>query len=345
MKARTRWLFSPGLDLAAFGGSAAVALLLCGIAAASGALHHGTPEWAWVPAVLLVDVAHVYGTGFRVYFDGRELRRRPVLYLGVPVLSYLAAWFVYRRGEHSFWRALAYLAVFHFVRQQAGWVALYRARLGEHDRFTRFVDDAAIYAATLYPLAYWHAHLPRNFWWFRDGDFVALPGVLADLARRVWVVALLLYGVSMGRRARASCSNPGKDLVVLSTAACWYIGIVALDSDFAFTVTNVLTHGVPYLALIYWYGHARTGRGGAFRLFAHGPWRFLAALWVLAYVEELGWDRGVWHERTWLFGEGADFGALRRWLVPLLALPQIVHYVLDGFVWRSRQNPDLQLTG
>jgi len=34
-------------------------------------------------------------------------------------------------------------------------------------------------------------------------------------------------------------------------------GIVAFDSDYAFTVTNVVIHGVPYLVLVYWYGWVR----------------------------------------------------------------------------------------
>ena len=341
---RSRWLFSRELDLAAFGGSALLALALCGAAAILGTLHRGTPEWAWIGAVLLVDVAHVYATGFRVYFDRAELHRRPWLYGLVPALSYAAAVGLYACGELTFWRVLAYLAVFHFVRQQAGWVALYRSRLGERDLATRAIDSAAVYAATLYPLLYWHVHLPRAFWWFLRGDFVRLPNVLTSIGRPIWISALALYGASMLLRARRGRSNPGKDLVVLSTAACWYVGIVALDSDFAFTVTNVLTHGLPYLALIYWYGRARVARGGAFSLFARGPWAFLGLLWFLAYFEELFWDRGVWHERAWLFGESWDLGNVRLFVVPLLALPQIVHYVLDGFVWRSRGNPDLRLS-
>jgi hypothetical protein len=29
-------------------------------------------------------------------------------------------------------------------------------------------------------------------------------------------------------------------------------------------------------------------------------------------------------------------------IVPLLALPQATHYVLDGWIWRARGNPGLQ---
>ena len=57
--------------------------------------------------------------------------------------------------------------------------------------------------------------------------------------------------------------NIGKDIVVATTAICWYVGIVLFNSDYAFTVTNVIIHGVPYFALIYFYAKTRresTGR-------------------------------------------------------------------------------------
>jgi hypothetical protein len=58
---------------------------------------------------------------------------------------------------------LAMLAVFHFVRQQYGWVNLYRAKLKEKSNLTWWIDAAAIYLATVYPLAFWMTSLPRNF--------------------------------------------------------------------------------------------------------------------------------------------------------------------------------------
>src|ERR1044071_681100 len=169
------WLFSPRVDVCVFGGSARVSLLLLWVGARAGVLEGDSPDWAWVPAVLLVDVAHVYATAFRVYFDREELKRRLSLYVLAPSSALAVSVALYSESEALFWRALAYLAVFHFVRQQYGWVALYRARAGERGRAGWCVDAAAVYMATLYPLAYWHAHLPRRFWWFLPGDFAGLP--------------------------------------------------------------------------------------------------------------------------------------------------------------------------
>jgi hypothetical protein len=63
---------------------------------------------------------------------------------------------------------------------------------------------------------------------------------------------------------------------------------------------------------------------------------FLGTIWLLAFVEEMLWDWGLWHERAWLFGSSWRSDSADIWLVPLLAVPQITHYVLDGFIWKRR---------
>ena len=344
------WLFSPAVDTATFLGSAVAAMLLLAVGVPFGWLHSDTPEWTWVAAILLIDVAHVYSTGFRVYFDRQELLRRPWLYGLTPLLAFLVSWSIYSESPEWFWTTLAYLAVFHFVRQQYGWVALYRARGGETSRVGWWIDSSAIYMSTIYPLVHWHTHLPRNFWWFRTGDFEALPDFLSSLLAPVYWIALSAYFLRSAYRAlkhRKFC--PGKDIVVATTAFCWYVGIVAFNSDYAFTVTNVIIHGVPYMVLVYWYkttndqsipsGVSERSSGRSRRIAS-----FLGVIWILAYAEELLWDVGVWQERPWLFGGDLfqfQSDSVAVFLVPLLAVPQITHYVLDGFIWRRRNNQTL----
>jgi hypothetical protein len=346
------WLFSARLDLALFGGTAAIALgLALALAPRVGA---SEPAWVWITGVLLVDVAHVWATAFVVYLDPAEWRRRRLLYAGVPAACFAVAVAVYATaGPAALWRAVAYLAVFHFVRQQYGWVMLYRARGGLRGSRGRWIDGATIYAATLYPLLAWHASLPREFAWMRPGDFVSgLPAWIAAAAGWVYAALLVAY-VAHALRERPVIW--GKHVVVATTAACWYVGIVGTNSDFAFTVTNVFIHGVPYLALVYLYARgaaaeAASARGAAAQIVgsarrprrgARGLVAFLATLWLVAYLEELLWDRAVWHDRPWLFGDGVDVGGAALVIVPLLLTPQLAHYVLDAFLWRRSANPRL----
>lgn len=340
----SKWLFSREVDLSVFLGSAVASLLLLAVGWRLGILNEDSPDWTWVTAVLLIDVAHVWSTSFRVYFDREEFKRRVWLYTLVPVFGYLVGVAFYSEGELAFWRVLALVAVFHFVRQQYGWVNLYRAKLKETSRWTWRIDAAAVYLATVYPLAFWMTN-ERNFNWFIAGDFFTLPALVDDILFPVYVLALTLYfGKSVYQYFADGFLNIGKDIVVATTAVCWYTGIVFFNSDYAFTVTNVIIHGVPYFALIYFYARQRREANGRFYRSLSSNWLvFLATLWALAYVEELFWHRGVWHERNWLFGENWNLEAWKTFLVPLLAVPQLTHYVLDGFIWKRKNNENFRL--
>ena len=347
--ARALWIFSRPVDLAVFALPAALSLAIVLLRAPTATVDD-SPEWVWITGVLLVDVAHVWSTAFITYLDPTELRRHPERYWLVPGFGWVLGVVTYSLGGPAlFWRALAYLAVFHFVRQQYGWMVLYRARAGDRSRLGAWIDGAAIYAATLYPLVWWHVHLPRRFNWFLPGDFFSgLPRLVADAAAVAYALCLAAYLLRALGQATRGDIQWGKHLLLAGTATTWYVGIVAYDDDTAFTLTNVLTHGIPYAALVFSYARFRAPRaaGISARLLrgstAGACVRFLACLWLFAYVEELLWDRGVWHERASFFGSGVDLGSLYVWLVPLLALPQLTHYVLDGVFWRRGQNSELR---
>ncbi len=346
--ARYAWLFSPTIDLSVFGGSALISMALLAYGAYAGLLTRDTPEWAWVPFVLLIDVAHVYATGFRVYFDAAERSRRPLLYYGAPIAAFLIGTAIYSESPDSFWRVLAYLAVFHFVRQQYGWVAMYRAKAKEPLGWQKWIDVTTIYLVTIHPLVYWHASLPRNFWWFKDWDFYSIPSVLVSITAPLYWLAIVAYTTKAIWQWRTGRANPGKDLVVLTTMLCWRLGIITFNSDYAFTVTNVVIHGVPYFALIALHARNHPQAVEGKPVAKKRGWlpvltTIIATAWFLAFAEELLWDRFVWQERSWLFGNPIEADSVSVfWLAPLLATPQITHYILDGFIWKRKNNPELR---
>lgn len=341
-----RWLVSAPFDLAAFVLPAALGV---GLGALQGAFapDGATPPWAFLALVVLVDVAHVHGTTLRVYLDPEERRRRG-LYLAAPAVCFALGVALYAISALAFWRAAAYLAVIHFVRQQIGWLRLYRRRAGDTSRPDRFLDEAAIYAATVYPLVVWHAKLPLPFTWFVEGDFLAgLPEAAARAALVPYVAILAAFALRQGQRAlRGEPLQAGKILLVACTAATWGLGIVVWRTDFAFTATNVLAHGVPYMAISFRVGVDRwEGARGALQMVfrRHRFLLYALALAGLAYAEEWLWDAAIWRDHPMLFpAPGADLAALHVVLVPLLALPQLTHYTLDAFLWRmDGSNPGL----
>ena len=189
---QSKWLFSPSVDLGVFLGSAMVSILLLVIGARIGVLQDESPDWTWIAAVLMIDVAHVWATSFRVYFDLDELKKRVWLYTLVPFFGYFVGVALYSESALTFWRILAYLAVFHFVRQQYGWVALSRAKAKETSNLTWWIDTLTVYLATIYPLAFWMTSLPRNFEWFVQNDFLNLPELIEKILFPIYLLALII---------------------------------------------------------------------------------------------------------------------------------------------------------
>ncbi len=314
------------------------------------------PLWLWGLLIIGVDVAHVYSALFRTYADRKEFRTRRTLYTLTPLICWAIGTVLYSIDALVFWRTIAYFAVFHFVRQQYGFMMIYGRRENGHHPALRLIDKAAIYMATLYPLVYWHTHMPRRFDWFVEGDFLPLTVPwLASATLIVYIVILLVYVTKeIAVTFRRGTFNLPKNLLLLGTALSWWVGIVALDNDLAFTSANVLAHGIPYVALIWIYGRNQAALEPQKRLFGKltsarfFTFRmlplFVGILLLLAYAEEGLWDGLVWQEHTRLFAPfhllpAVHSDTILTWLVPLLALPQLTHYALDGFIWRLK-TPD-----
>lgn len=304
------------------------------------------PLVAWVVLILLIDVAHVYSTLFRTYWDKQRFAANRRLYIMIPVLCYIVGVLLYTIDGLLFWRMLAYLAVFHFIRQQYGFMRLYSRYEPKHT-VSAVIDKVAIYAATLYPLLYWHCTPGRNFNWFVDGDFlIGSATILKDIGLYLYLAILLVYiAKEVTTIVKSRHINLPKNLVIISTVVTWYFGIVYFNGDMAFTLLNVVAHGIPYMALI-WLFNKKEETGGKERKSFIATYRysflfFLLSIFLFAYLEEGIWDGMIWHDHGTIFNmfsflpspKSKEVFAL---LIPLLSLPQSTHYVLDGFIWRKR---------
>lgn len=300
------------------------------------------PLWAWIVFILLIDVAHVYGTLFRTYLDPSARERFSTVLWVIPLACWLGGVALYSVSAGAFWRTLAYVAVFHFIRQQYGFMRLYSRQENSTSTASRRIDQAAIYMAALYPMIYWHTHLPRQFNWFLDGEFLDLRALFgADganavdgMARAVYVAVFIAYAVKEWR-SRANLNWP-KNLLLLGTAVSWMLGIVIYNGDMAFTAINVVAHGLPYMALTWNYRQHKTTRPHSL---VPAIAVFLAVIFAFAYAEETLWDAMVWSDHPEIFGWAAFLPNLKDsaalvWIVPLLSLPQSAHYILDGFIWK-----------
>ncbi|WP_127128935.1 hypothetical protein [Pseudoflavitalea rhizosphaerae] len=314
--------------------------------------HHplSMSDASWVILVLLIDVAHVYSTLYRTYFDPKAMQQQRGLMLAIPFIGFIGGVLAYSVSPVFFWRLLAYTAVFHFVRQQYGFMRVY-SRKEKMNRAMQWIDKVTIYYATIYPLLFWHLKGPRNFNWFVENDFLYYqwPGLLNIFTVLYFLVILIFVVKELVSWVKCRYINIPKLAVIAGTLLSWYFGIVYYNGDLAFTLMNVVGHGIPYMALVWIYGqksYTAPGKGTRFlkAVFSkYGVLLFLGIIFLLAFLEEGVWDIAVWKEHGSIFGTaGIELPAFNQvvlsFLVPLLALPQITHYILDGFIWKIRHD-------
>jgi hypothetical protein len=135
----------------------------------------------WLFLIVFIDVAHVYSTLYKTYFNPVEYKEKQSLLISIPILCYVAGVIFYNIDATLFWRILAYLAVFHFIRQQYGFMRLY-SRFENNSKLLSSIDSITIYASTIYPILFWHLNPDRNFNWLIDGDFLQYESqFLSDL--------------------------------------------------------------------------------------------------------------------------------------------------------------------
>lgn len=306
------------------------------------------PDNWWVLLILLIDVAHVYSTLYRTYFDKEIYQKQKTMMWAIPVIGFIASVLLYNLSYLIFWRVLAYLAVFHFVRQQYGFMRLY-SRKEDNPSWMKLIDKTTIYYATLFPIIYWHFSGPRNFNWFVEGDFLSLnSSFLLTVASALYVSVLLLYlSKEIYLITTSKKFNVPRTAVITGTIVSWYFGIIYFNGDMAFTVLNVVSHGVPYMALVWIYGKKQNSlrrleqKKVSVFFTKYGLILFLGLIFLLAYIEEGLWDSALWKEHQHIFGifylssVNWDSTALSI-IIPLLALPQVTHYIIDGFIWKIK---------
>lgn len=349
------WIFSKRFDLSIF-------LIPLGLAALSplslllGPMPY-IPLWAFLLFIVAFDVAHVWATMYRTYLDHEELTRRWSLYLLPLPVFLLLSFRLHYHSPTTFWTILAYVAIFHFIKQNYGFVALYRLKKGERGAFDYHLDKWAIWVGALGPVLWWHATPMRQFDWFNAGESFILrldPLFIADITV-IYALTVLVYLLrQLQRWLRDGFVNPGKNLVMAAHFLTWAVGIRFTSHPLISAAFLNLFHGIPFIGIVWYYCNrkwkhreapARTSAWVQYLTRRTHLALFFLAILVPALVEETLWDALVWERYIpQLFGvtlPGLNHLALSL-VVALLSLPQIMHYYLDAYIWRfNGSNPDL----
>ncbi|MBP9779778.1 hypothetical protein KBD33_04125 [Candidatus Gracilibacteria bacterium] len=356
-----KWtLYSPLFDAIFFFGPFVIVLvfsIVCEFFFPSILNPASSPLWFFVFAIFF-DVGHVWGTLYRGYLQKNIFKNHANLLIGVPLLSIgvLIFFSSFTLPGHeplyvplSF---LAYFAVFHFMKQQIGFMQLYAKKsekLGSFEKISKTLDNTMIWIATGFPFIYWLMNydiLTIN--WFTPGEFSLLAGFIPQIPF-IWILyilAILIYSISqLIFIAEGVRMNPLKYIYLLGTAYVWFNGMVLYDNIIIFGLGNILLHGINYYGIIIGSTFKNIESYNEFlqNIKRKGGWMLsifiIMTLGALGFIEEFFWDQFFWQERSILFSDILySFGHNHIFLIivfSLLGSIQLTHYILDRYIWRG----------
>eukprot|EP01060_Flectonema_neradi_P015674 TRINITY_DN22320_c0_g1_i1.p1 TRINITY_DN22320_c0_g1~~TRINITY_DN22320_c0_g1_i1.p1 ORF type:complete len:380 (+),score=25.04 TRINITY_DN22320_c0_g1_i1:39-1142(+) len=307
------------------------------------------PLWGYLFIVVFCDVGHVWGTIFRCYLDTAENKRRWALYNLTPVAVFVTTFVLhYWVSVGLCWMVIGYIAIFHFIRQQWGFLCLYRARAGESTDYN--IDRMAHLSGALCPILLWHSDRDRTFDWFMREDpfLVSVPAGSYPFIVACYACIFVAYYARAYACGKIALS-PMKYLVMSFCWLTWLIGILLPHKLIAVFFLNMF-HAAPSYMIVFftarnkWSIHEPPTDAERLIKYLVKPgnwWVYLLFFVVIAVIEESLWEAFVWRDyfpNSFTF-EVNHLG--KSFFTSLLSLPQTTHYVLDAFIWKLSQNPGL----
>ena len=295
--------------------------------------------YTWLFLIVFIDVAHVYATLFKTYFVTETFQKKKKLLIVLPIICFLVGMILFLFGSLMFWSFLAYIAVFHFIRQQYGFMRLY-ARNENKTTINIYFDNITIYTATIYPMLFWFFSSDRKFNWFVENEFFKFDNkpLLSIIEWVYWLIICIYIVRTAYIYIKTKEFNIPKNAIIVGTFLSWYVGIVWFNNDLVFTLLNVVSHGIPYMALVYVREIELRPNPNKFFLKRVSRIKALVIFFVIILIfaisEEFLWESLIWKEQISIASK--DFSSWHFLLVPLLTVPQFTHYLLDGFIWKSK---------
>ena len=326
-----RWIISPADDLVWFIGSVMASYGLLGLA------HLGVSPFTLLLAwAIIFDGTHFFATLSRTYFDTEERQLHPRLlwgslaFFGLGPALYLAGY------GNLFFSFAALWAYYHLVKQQYGFMVLYKNKNHDLARLDNAIDRVFLALALWYPFAHFMlANMAtRHSGLFNVGSFGPV------LEEMLWWGSAASAGAFAARQLqklwRGEPLNAPKQLLLAAAIPMhWTVFAMVRRDAFGYMLaTPALTifHNIQYHRLI-WF-HNRNKYEAADAAQRHG-WatvishRFtiyaaVAAVFTLAYQVP----------RYLLFPSDG-------WLASLFWGYTFIHYFLDGQIWRVRHDARL----
>jgi hypothetical protein len=342
-KPKTKWIVSERADLLWFtAGGAAASYIFWAL-------------WRFthVPLLLLVaiwaivfDETHGFATISRTYFDAEERARRGrwlwgslafFLVIGpVMILLHLGDWL---ELATELW------GYYHIFKQHYGFMMLYKAKNRDFNPVDMRLDKNFFAAAFYYPFLIYPLHNKEAAELL---PFPVLPrpaAILQDVLLFLLILITLVYLARQIQKWRLGLPlNWPKQLLFAAAIPVNYLLFSSAMPLLGVYAAVTIYHNIQYHRLVWFYNQNKYGhdpdRSRKFGLatLVSGRWLFYVAAAALYAIIFDVVPRFVLKDGVGLM----NIGTRNEIIFSFFAAPGLLHYWLDGHIWKVRRDPELR---
>jgi Tfp pilus assembly protein PilF len=327
---RQHWIFSPLQDVT-FVLLTPVLILLAFAAAQYGAWMDGLLAFG-----LILAMAHYLPGVFRAYGDRALFRRFRVRLIAAPIfLTAITTWFAYR-SLHVILLLAALWGMWHWMMQSYGFARIYDAKAESDARMPAWLDQLICLAWFGMAVFVFNNDLPSYLTNYYESGGPAIPASAFLWFTRAWLgatvvltayyVFLVFNGLRQGRKP-----NPLKFVFIAATSLYLTYTVSIAQRPKMGLLMFESWHDIQYLAIVWFFNLSRTRKNpeaGPFIRFFFRPSAVMAAAYV-AVCLAFGTLTHAWS----LFHNDA----VVRVVASIVTSAALLHYYLDGFIWKIRE--------
>lgn len=277
----------------------------------------------------LIDSAHVYTTFVLLFFSKKLVSYftfRKLILIGLFTL--FALFLIFSLTSHSQWTwyFIAAGAIFHFIKQQVGWMKI-ATKERIQGPFQTWIDLLSIYTLTGITVVYRLTLLEQPNW-FLNNDLPKLDQNYFQVASLIFILSQIsFFSTNVYNSFKTKLIPTAKLNIWLSTFIGWFFALIILE-DMSLTVSLLLLqHGLPYLVLISKKSESQVDRISKkiFKIYI-----VLAGGFLLGYLN--------YYIIASPKFEGQDFlkSETTAALFAIYFGAQFIHYAYDSFLWKAK---------
>jgi hypothetical protein len=249
----------------------------------------------------------------------------------MPLLIFISAVLFFYFGMKSYYiYFVAYLAAFHFIRQEYGWMKISSAFDKTLPNSIATLDKITTYTMTIVPFI-WLSRKENAGFWYEHGDVFLIPDIIASIGLYFfWLIVFLFLFFNTIHALKTKTLNLSKFLVFINTFFGWYVSFIFIESGWIRVLYLICHHGIPYYFIVF-----RTERitQNYILLKSLGRYKYLflylaCAIFMYFFIQL--------EDSSLIYISRKNYRFLNAFFYGFFLTPQLVHFMIDAFIWKKR---------